>query len=631
MNKKISTILALFIFFIIPHLFAAHKVTKVFSVNYRPVDGITVNNTFSGNYGIVSFTSIDQDEMAFLCSVEKKVKIFNTESGRLIRSFSIHSIPRDFAYADGSFYILSNNRISQYRANGTKVMDFPINNEFKFIDRLQLIDGKLLVLTSEGNSYTVLDNGTPIDPETQRDEIIQGWIFRRGFSLNTLKVDPSEFIINFFENGEKTQERHFYTDRKLGCAIVIGMIKNAIYIDVQYITNEIPLRVEREIWIYSSDENRIIDIVSPPDCYYLTMKRDFYSNEDGIVQLITTEDRAELLKLSFDRSLKKTTYPEDLNMRYHYNHHLPGSDPDLESLPESRMNKPQQSITRSEILAIADAYETIEWTCSAENTTNHQLIQLPDESYIRTPVWVVVGNLRRVPYKWGGFTHVDNFNNRIFNGAYAGDDYCVRGDAFAVSYGDTYCVGVDCSGFVSRAWGLTEKEWTGSLPNISTALQSWSSTKKGDIANKAGSHTMLIVEDNPSGTLNVIHANGSDWAVSYWTYPLNGLVDYIPRKYNHVIDDPVDPVIPEAIVLHQNYPNPFNTETKFAFYLPQPSTVNLIITNIRGQFIETVLNEHHDAGNHTIDWNASHNPSGLYFYRIQVGQYSQTRKCVVVK
>jgi len=631
MYKKITTTSFLLLFFNILPLFAAHKVTKVFTLSYQPLDGITVTKTFSGNYGILSFTSIAPDKIAFLCNVERKVKIFSTATGQLEHSFSIPFTPQDFTYADGFFYILSHNRISQYHTDGTRQMDFPISEEFKFIDRLQFIDEKLYVLTSEGKSYAVLDHGTPIDPGRQPNEIVPGWLFRRGFSLNTVKVNDSGFILNLFENATKQQERYFHVDKKLGCVTVIGIFDQLVYLDLQVITNVIPLKIERNIRAYSLEEDRIVDIVHPPDCYYLYLKRDINMQGDEINQLITTEQSAELVNLSFDRTLKKTIYPECLRKQYHYNEHLPKTEPEWAIHPGKMRLKSYQTISRSEIIANADAYEKIEWTCSEENTSYHQLIQLHDGAYIRTPEWVVVGEMRRMPYKWGGFTHIDGYRNRISDGAYAGDDYCSRTDPFAVSYGDTYCVGVDCSGFVSRVWGRTEKEWTGSLPDISTALPSWSIAKEGDIANKAGSHTMLIVENNPSGTINIIHANGSDWSVSYWTYSLNGLVDYIPRKYDHVIDNPEDSEIPEVIVLHQNYPNPFNAMTKISYYLPEPSRVKLDVYNIRGDLIETLFNGHRDRGNHTFDWDASPLASGIYFYYFQNGAFSKMRKCILVK
>ena len=59
--------------------------------------------------------------------------------------------------------------------------------------------------------------------------------------------------------------------------------------------------------------------------------------------------------------------------------------------------------------------------------------------------------------------------------------------------------------------------------------------------------------------------------------------------------------------------------------------VKLSIYNITGQLIETLVNGHNNAGYHTVLWNASEVGSGLYFYRIEAGEYTETKKCLILK
>ncbi|MBN2009078.1 T9SS type A sorting domain-containing protein [candidate division KSB1 bacterium] len=89
--------------------------------------------------------------------------------------------------------------------------------------------------------------------------------------------------------------------------------------------------------------------------------------------------------------------------------------------------------------------------------------------------------------------------------------------------------------------------------------------------------------------------------------------------------------IPENFRLYQNYPNPFNPATKIKYNLAKSNHVILKIYNLAGQELETLINEFQSTGEHEITWHANQLPSGLYFYRIQAGTLSQTRKLILQK
>ncbi len=83
--------------------------------------------------------------------------------------------------------------------------------------------------------------------------------------------------------------------------------------------------------------------------------------------------------------------------------------------------------------------------------------------------------------------------------------------------------------------------------------------------------------------------------------------------------------------LEQNYPNPFNPTTKIAYNLGQNTLVNVKVFNILGKEIVTLVNEKQVAGLHTIDFNAVQLSTGVYFYQIQAGDFTQTKKMLLVK
>jgi hypothetical protein len=89
--------------------------------------------------------------------------------------------------------------------------------------------------------------------------------------------------------------------------------------------------------------------------------------------------------------------------------------------------------------------------------------------------------------------------------------------------------------------------------------------------------------------------------------------------------------IPNAYYLSQNYPNPFNPSTKISFTLPKPEHVTFAVYNTLGQKVATLLNRKINAGSHDVQFEASTLPSGIYFYRMQAGEFSQVRKMVLLR
>ena len=83
--------------------------------------------------------------------------------------------------------------------------------------------------------------------------------------------------------------------------------------------------------------------------------------------------------------------------------------------------------------------------------------------------------------------------------------------------------------------------------------------------------------------------------------------------------------------LFQNYPNPFNPETNISFILNESSNVLLKIFDVSGKEVVVLTNKVYSAGSHTIKWNASEFPSGVYFYKIQAGNNSSVKKMTLIK
>ncbi len=105
--------------------------------------------------------------------------------------------------------------------------------------------------------------------------------------------------------------------------------------------------------------------------------------------------------------------------------------------------------------------------------------------------------------------------------------------------------------------------------------------------------------------------------------------------YQCVWQDPVNLTSasekPEIFSLSQNYPNPFNPVTKIKFQLPNPNSVRLTVYNVLGREIETLVSEEKPAGIYEVEFDGTGFPSGVYFYRIEAGKYSDTKKLLLLK
>ncbi len=89
--------------------------------------------------------------------------------------------------------------------------------------------------------------------------------------------------------------------------------------------------------------------------------------------------------------------------------------------------------------------------------------------------------------------------------------------------------------------------------------------------------------------------------------------------------------IPTEFYLSQNYPNPFNPNTTIKFSLPKDAYVELKIYDITGREVATLVSDPYKAGTYIIDFNAGHLASGVYFYKIVAGEFSDVKKMIILK
>jgi hypothetical protein len=120
-----------------------------------------------------------------------------------------------------------------------------------------------------------------------------------------------------------------------------------------------------------------------------------------------------------------------------------------------------------------------------------------------------------------------------------------------------------------------------------------------------------------------------------WTYrikevDLDGAIHYSETATTALLAIEASPIV-TAYALEQNYPNPFNPNTTIQYSLPSAGDVKLTVFNVLGQEAATLVNENKPAGVHTVQFDGSRLASGLYFYRLEAGQYVQMKKLVLLK
>lgn len=95
--------------------------------------------------------------------------------------------------------------------------------------------------------------------------------------------------------------------------------------------------------------------------------------------------------------------------------------------------------------------------------------------------------------------------------------------------------------------------------------------------------------------------------------------------------DPRSHLNPVQFQLMQNYPNPFNPSTTIEFTLPIFGWVTLKVYSVLGEEVATLVSEKLHSGRYRYNWNARNIPSGVYFYRLQAGDFTNSRKMLLTR
>ncbi len=102
-------------------------------------------------------------------------------------------------------------------------------------------------------------------------------------------------------------------------------------------------------------------------------------------------------------------------------------------------------------------------------------------------------------------------------------------------------------------------------------------------------------------------------------------------EYSKVVEVEIESLIPVKFSLEQNYPNPFNPVTTIKYYLPSKNLVTLKVYNLLGGEVTTLVNEVKEAGSYEVEFSAENLASGIYFYKLESGNFVEAKKMVLLK
>jgi len=202
-------------------------------------------------------------------------------------------------------------------------------------------------------------------------------------------------------------------------------------------------------------------------------------------------------------------------------------------------------------------------------------------------------------------------------------------NVYAGTFGDPNSYGV----YLSTNSGTT---WT--QTSLNTQLI-FSLAASGNNNVFAGTYALGVYGSNDNGTSSTQRNEGLGNFTVRALCILNNYIyagTYFYGVYRRPLGEltgiqPISGQFPAHFTLEQNYPNPFNPSTVIKFQVASSSSVKLIVFDVLGREVAALVDEQLKPGTYEVEWNASNYPSGVYFYKLEAGDYTQTKKMLMIK
>lgn len=399
-------------------------------------------------------------------------------------------------------------------------LDGKILNDYELPEGLHLDDGLSGIDLGEGDQILVEREGGSkltrfitsdgkVDPRPLEGYVYDGKVYM---------ARPADLRLENTANGLITAggiHIDVAVANDLGGLRILGRhTDGSFFVIVEEIVVDTALHVDQTVRHYSLSGELLGLARVPLAEQYTTVSHGLVVGSNGEVYvLITKPDRVEVQRLRFSKKL----------------------DPILSTLPVMSTRDSVVSIEysplacRSRDTMINTAFGYLSNLKYLNNTNiNGACSNRTKPHYLTIP-----GNYNSVSYDWGGFDTVSAWNNYMTNNYQAGDIDTTGGDA-----GEGCSRGVDCSGYVSRVWGLASKYGTCGLETISTQLSGTSQLLRGDIMNRCSPtprHTIVFDSFGINGMYGYESTTYNNYDKVMGTFRLwSDISNYVPRRYNNV-------------------------------------------------------------------------------------------------
>jgi hypothetical protein len=193
---------------------------------------------------------------------------------------------------------------------------------------------------------------------------------------------------------------------------------------------------------------------------------------------------------------------------------------------------------------------------------------------------------------------------------------------------------IDPTGMTSSSWnvltaqGGTVRLWDVSGINIRYRETQNNGTTWGTLTTKWTAQERIFHINGSHAKYNQGTHHSLLWATGSSPYDIYMGIE---GSYDFTSVEQISNEIPSAFLLYQNYPNPFNPSTLIRYELPVRGYVRLSVYNSLGQNVTQLVNEEHEAGIYEVAFDASDLPSGVYIYRLHVGEYVESKKLLLLR
>ena len=430
-------------------------------------------------YGPTDF-DVEQENIFILDNAKNKVSKVSSTEGRMDASVRLES-PSMICEDKGNIYILdiANGQIEIIGVNGSsKIKDIDLGKN-EAISEFEVVNGCIYITLFDDTEHTIqyMDQGKRfVAVNNFIGRISNEYIYTFALEKNSENAYNGTMTVSNLNN-ELLANLKIISNYPLYGAKLLGVNEKGNFL----VSKTVNINGKSTSILDEIDPNS--NIINEEEAITHADMLEPFIFDNG--KIYNAKENQEVLKIV---ATTVEGQPETIDKKS-----------GIEISPEVVPSPVQASISRSQIMNIARSYHTsFSWKCTSRNISAMRGYSKP--SYING-----AGTYTCMPYCWGGFDTKESFIRGLKNGGRAGNINTRSGKV-----GNTF--GLDCSGYVSRCWGLTSKRGTTTIENVARRI-SYSSLQPGDALNYPEEHVMLFEKRDSNGDYVLYEAtklNGYD-------------------------------------------------------------------------------------------------------------------------